>query len=756
MPNGGQTLDQIFSAKAPVSPTATASTGNAPSQSLESIFGNSQNQASNRPSLDSIFSAKPPAPITGNDIFDGTPEAAKAREATDVSVTKDIIPNIENDFNDRIQQKNQTEQDYADGKIGLGHAVFQSIGNVIGGAFDIPKDIIKPYLDKTIGTDTEKSISDSVGGEIDKISAPLADALAKPEVATMQNAGALYKKAGDLYQQAHAEPDPTKQQRLIQLAEQTTKAADAVKSTANDMVNSQSSAGRDASATVNIGTLGMGGAAPEDTIANLSKAGNEAKNIASDAATLTGKATAPVRDALGNIIDKTGQVASDIKDKIAPTPTIDQIVGQVAQGGSEDVGKFTTGLKNLDTSSVKTYEDLNKVSSDTIKTEAKAQDTALTQNAEPLKVQQLAIKVGDQAAAHNYVIDAVNQLKDYFSKTNDIANLAKVNGYIEKLDPIKGKGLTVKEVNDIARMHGTNLNGYNANGELASGLTKQAAENTRIGLKNTVVQNIKDPAMQAAFKASDAKMSSLYTVRDLSGKMADKVNTLSQRLQKPNILQKIGSIIGKVGRISGVGDIAQKLLGIEKVPGASTLNAVELEAKLSSNLKKINDALKKDDNGFVKDIQGMIQDGENNATTKSTPKSDTNITTNQKANAGDNAQSIRNNSNQAISKDSTTFTPKSKTGQLIQNAIKQYQETPNKQGGFAKIPSSIRDIADTQRDDVLSRLNKLDSKDFVNSKGNWNMEAIEKYDEIMARFEKGNDTPEDIRTANELLALMKK
>ena len=745
MPNQGQTLDQIFSTQAPTSPTASTSGAGGQAQSLESIFGNTNTQTSARPSLDSIFSAKPSTSTTPPDRTIG-------------DVGNDIVSNVNNDFNQRIAEKNQTEQDYSDGKIGLAHAVFQSIGNIVGGAFSLPMDVVSGLTKGSAGASAVGAISDVAGKGIDFASKPLADALASPEIATLQNASALYQKAGDLYHQAHLETDPAKQRRGIELADNVKKAADAISGTAKEISSSQASASRDASSAVNLGTLAIGGASPE-TAANVGAAGKalatEAGDITSDVGTLAGKALSPANDALGNVISKTGDIASNLKEKIVPSTTLDQTVGQVAQGGADEIPTFTKGLSNLDTTGIKTYKDLTKKADDTIKTEAKAQDTALAANETPLKVQQMAIKVGSQEAAHNYVLDAVQQLKDYFTKTNDIANLAKVNNYITKLDPIKGEGLTVKEINDIARMHGTNLNAYNANGELASGLTKQAAENTRQGLKQTVVQNIKDPAMQAAFKASDAKMSSLYTVRDLSGKMAEKVNTLTQRLQKPNILQKLGSIIGKVGRISGVGDIAQKLLGIEKTPGASTLNAVELQARLQKNLAKINEALGKNDTGFVKDVESMLQD-DNLSNSKANETQQTANTTNQKANVGDNAQSIKNNSNQTISKDNTTFEPKSKTGQLIQKAIQTYQETPNKQGGFARVPSSIRDIADTQRDATLSKLNKVDSGDFLNSKGYLNMEALQKYDEIMAKFEKGTDTPEDVRTANEILGLLKK
>lgn len=293
--------------------------------------------------------------------------------------------------------------------------------------------------------------------------------------------------------------------------------------------------------------------------------------------------------------------ANKVKEYVSPTPTIDQLVGIVAQGRTGDIPSFKSGIDALDTSKVSTYKDLNKVSNDTIKSLSKEQDALLGKDKRVLKVQQLATKVG--SSYHNYVNDAVAQLKEYYTKTNDVANLKKIQAYEAKLDPIKGEGISLKDVNDIARMHGSDLNGYNANGELASGLTRQAAENTRMGLKDTVRNLLPDDES----KALDTKISDIYTVKDLSSKMAESVNKLTQRIQKPNILRKIGGLLGTATRVTGIGDFASKLLGIDKVPGSQTLNGVEIEARLAQNLSKIKAALAKDDAGFIEDIRGMSQ-----------------------------------------------------------------------------------------------------------------------------------------------------
>lgn len=362
-----------------------------------------------------------------------------------------------------------------------------------------------------------------------------------------------------------------------------------------DWANKHPEAAKDLGAVFNISLLGGGSAVEEPVTSAVGQGLEQGAKVAKGAV-----------EGVSGVAEDVGKVAKGAKQFISPTEDVNTTVGKVLQGETRDIAPGKSGLSLLETKGVKTYKDLSKLAQDKIGKLSKQQDELLGKDTIPKKVQTLAteIKSGDKVIRHNYVLDSLEQLQNYYTKTNDIAKLAKVNQYLTKLDPVKGQGLLLKEVNDIARLHGMDLNAYNANGELASGLTKQAAENTRAGLKTTVRNLLPDDAS----KAIDRQISDIYKVRDLSKDMVEKVNTLAQRLQKPNILQKIGGFMGRIGRTTGIGDFASKLLGIEKVPGASTLNAVELEAKLAKNLRKINVALGKDDAGFIKDITEMAKD----------------------------------------------------------------------------------------------------------------------------------------------------
>ncbi len=240
-------------------------------------------------------------------------------------------------------------------------------------------------------------------------------------------------------------------------------------------------------------------------------------------------------DVAKNAKETFGQIPGNIKEAFVPSLTPEEAVGKVVQGTPNDIKAAKNTLSSIDTSSVKTYSDLQSKLKDEIKTLSKAQDTFLSSENKVYKIQQLATDVGDIKNAHNYVNDALGQLKEYYTKTNDIKNLQKVDGLLKKVDPIKGKGLSLQEVNEIARLHGSDLNGFNANGELASGLTKKAAENTRMGLKNTIRNLLPNDIS----KGIDAKISDAYDTKALIDKMVKAVNKTAQKTTKQGEISKV-------------------------------------------------------------------------------------------------------------------------------------------------------------------------------------------------------------------------
>lgn len=349
------------------------------------------------------------------------------------------------------------------------------------------------------------------------------------------------------------------------------------------------------------------------------KTGQAAGGLAGDILT-TGEGTDLAQKGLNQVpkvIDATGKVASNVadtasdavnavKNKIAPAEPVDTTVGKVLQGKTGDIASGKSALSDLDTSKVKTYKDLNTASSAKIKELATQQDTILSQDKtpHPLKEFEKTTGTGDNAVKTNYVKQAIDNLKELYSSTADAKGMSQIQELETKAN---GEGLTTQEVNKLARQYGTEFKSKafaKVSGDPLTSVNAQKFENIRTGLKNTARDFLPDDASRAL----DQRISDQYTVKDLSGKMTEKVNTLTQRLQKVNALQKLGGIVGKGLKITGIGDLASKLLGIDKVPGAATLNPVELEGQLSKNLAKINRAMEGSDANFVDTIKGMVTD----------------------------------------------------------------------------------------------------------------------------------------------------
>lgn len=261
-----------------------------------------------------------------------------------------------------------------------------------------------------------------------------------------------------------------------------------------------------------------------------------------------------------------------------------KITGEILQGEAKDIPRGQKVLKAIDTSGIKTYADGVNALNQHIENLSAQQDDLLSKDTSPRKAKDLGLSmtVGNKTIKNNYVTDAINQLDNFYKKTGNVVEEEKLSQLKSKA---KTEGLNSKEVNDLARTHGRTLNGYNANGELASGLSKQAAENTRAGLKNTVRQFGGKESEQIDKNISDA-----IRVRDLFQNTAEKVNTLQQKIQQRSLGEKAGYLAGKAINFIGMGSpkgIVEAM--IPRGQGLKVLNALDLESKLQKNLKILTD-----------------------------------------------------------------------------------------------------------------------------------------------------------------------
>jgi hypothetical protein len=379
------------------------------------------------------------------------------------------------------------------------------------------------------------------------------------------------------------------------------------------------------------------------------------------------------------------------KTAIADAQNFKQLIGTIVQGKKADIGIAEKALKQIDTTAIKTYDDLKYALNNKVKTFAQELDTHLAESPihnKPLLIKDLdmGIKVGKETIQHNYVDDAFKQLDEIYSKTNDIEGKTI-------LDQLKKKGetegFTVQEINNLARLHGNKLNAFNANGEAASGLTKQAAENTRKGLKQTAREIYGDKV----FNELDDKMSDLINTRELIDKVSENVNKLKQRVTERGLGEKIGRLVFQGIDIVSGGTLKGFVQSfIPRSAGLKIMNALDLEKNLQNNLQKFEKVLKENltESQIKTKIDEIIQQSKENPFPAQPIKNSTTIT------------------NKTVI--STTIPQsqfKSKTFQAGETVKKKYDAIPNKQAGMVKFPGlskPIKELDSASKQEIIQIL----------------------------------------------------
>lgn len=319
-------------------------------------------------------------------------------------------------------------------------------------------------------------------------------------------------------------------------------------------------------------------------------AGYKALSAVTDAAPKVVSATS---DAASTAKNTASNAASTVKEAIKPSLTPEEATGQVIQGKTEDIAAAKRTLSSTDTTGVKTYKDLQTKLNSEIKPLAQQVDTELSKDptARPISTFEKTVGEGTNATKINYVQEAINNLKELYSKTSDAKGISDMNKIDGKVDGIRNEdgtikknatGLTNKEVNDLSRKYGNEF-GKKAfsktSGDPLTSVNAQKFENIRQGLKETARQGLGGPEA----KALDAKLSDLYDTKDLVDKQVERVNAAAQKTTKVGTIPKIG---GKIMRAAGspfraVGNA----LGMEGEGGM--LSPTEVESNLPKNLKTI-------------------------------------------------------------------------------------------------------------------------------------------------------------------------
>lgn len=270
-------------------------------------------------------------------------------------------------------------------------------------------------------------------------------------------------------------------------------------------------------------------------------------------------------------------ITTNVKDKLFPQKSLDDIIMQISQWKSKDIPAFKEALWKIDTSNIKEYKDLDKAFSDKIKAISKEQDSRLSNDPKYLISE---LSTTEWKRSINFIDEAINDLESVWITANDLELLKKV-------DAIKSKEkLSDKDINDLARFYGTTFRkkAFNTDGTPKSNVSAIRFENNRIWIKKVSRNLLPDDTMRLL----DAELSNLYDAKLLSTKVVDKVDNLSKKIRERGLLERVWRSIWRWVDIVSGGSLRGFLTSL--IPSNvwnKVLNSIDIQNSLQKNLKAI-------------------------------------------------------------------------------------------------------------------------------------------------------------------------
>lgn len=276
---------------------------------------------------------------------------------------------------------------------------------------------------------------------------------------------------------------------------------------------------------------------------------------------------------------------SKLSQKIAPSKTLDETVGAILQGQTKDIKSGVRALSSIETSGIKTYDELNTALKNKIPQLASIVDNELTSDiAKTLdELATTTTSKSGQSVTTNYVTKALNDLRELYTSIGDDVSRVDIEETISKATR---DGLTPKEVNDIARVYGSEFGSkaFGKTGEALTGVNAQAFENTRKGLKAVARKDL----VSDAAKEADAQMSAIFNTQRLVQRNIEAANKAQQKLKSSGLLEGVGQSVAKFANMLTLGSakgILKELIPI--AGGKTTMNALDIEKALSKNLSAL-------------------------------------------------------------------------------------------------------------------------------------------------------------------------
>lgn len=288
----------------------------------------------------------------------------------------------------------------------------------------------------------------------------------------------------------------------------------------------------------------------------------------------------------GEFVDTT--LASRRASQIAAQEQkVQTAVGRILQAGDNPrvVEQATRALTDIDTTDIRTYDELNNRLSDRITALSRSVDERLAQDTNLYTPTQLAktTKVGDEVITEDAVKNAIQGLENAYELSGEPVNAARVRQLAAKYER---DGLSLVELNNLAREYGIEFRSraFTRIGEPKQGYNADLYENTRKSLKTTVRDQMSDDLA----KQLDAKMSDIYSTLDLTNKIENTVAKLEQRISNRTFAQKVGGAITSTADMLTGGVLrgaVSKLLPSNM--GNKAMNSLEIQAELQKNLKEL-------------------------------------------------------------------------------------------------------------------------------------------------------------------------
>lgn len=330
-----------------------------------------------------------------------------------------------------------------------------------------------------------------------------------------------------------------------------------------------------------------------NTLAGTLNKGLRAKGLVADTA-------ASLRQEAPNLLQKG-------KEMIKPSKDLGGVVGEITQAkdtrglakSTDALADFVTKRANKGESLDIDYYKLPDELKPEMKNIAKQVDEALGKDTNLYKPKDLTVETiteGGQVIKTDYVSRALQHLDEIYTSVGDDLAAANIREAITKY--VK-TGFTKLDVNDLAKLYGEDApKAFSKLGDALTSKTAQASESIRSGLKDVARSGMDDTA-----KNLDIMYSKYKSLEGYSLKMRESVQQLANKVEERGLLEKAGRALGQVADLT-TGGFVKSFFSKFLVPsnvGQKTLNSLDLNAKLSSNLKAVLKLVKENDD------EGLIQ-----------------------------------------------------------------------------------------------------------------------------------------------------